>query len=156
RTYTPDATFRVGLTTEQEPNPQSRVRLSTDLDALGIPKMVIEWRPTDATWHTASRFAACLQRQFERAGLGVIELDEWFHRPDAWKSRLVDHYHHIGTARMHESPAHGVVDPDCRVHGINNLYIGSSAVFPTSGHSNPTLTIIALCLRLADQFRELS
>lgn len=156
RTYTPGATFRVGLTTEQEPSPHSRVRLSANRDALGLPKMVIEWRPTNATWHTASQFAACVQRQFQRAGLGTIELDEWFRTPDAWKTNLVDHYHHIGTARMHQSPAHGVVDPDCRVHGIDNLYIGSSAVFPTSGHSNPTLTIVALCLRLADRLRHLS
>lgn len=156
RTYTPNARFLLGLTTEQEPNPDSRVRLSSELDALGLPKMLIDWRPTDATWHTASRFVAALQRQFERAGLGTIELDEWFCTPGAWKTKLVDHYHHIGTARMHESPAHGVVDADCRVHAIDNLYVGSSAVFPTGGHSNPTLTIIALCIRLADRLRDLS
>ena len=54
---------------------------------------------------------------------------------------------------MHDSPRYGVVDRHCRVHGIENLYIGSSAVFPTSGHSNPTLTIIALCIRLADRLK---
>jgi choline dehydrogenase-like flavoprotein len=55
---------------------------------------------------------------------------------------------------MHDSPSQGVVDRNCRVHGVSNLYIGSSAVFPTSGHSNPTLTIIALCMRLADRLKQ--
>jgi choline dehydrogenase-like flavoprotein len=55
---------------------------------------------------------------------------------------------------MHDSPAQGVVNRDCRVHGLDNLYVGSSAVFPTSSHSNPTLTLLALSLRLADHVRQ--
>jgi choline dehydrogenase-like flavoprotein len=56
----------------------------------------------------------------------------------------------MGTARMADSPAKGVVDPDCRVFGADNLYLAGSAVFPTAGHANPTLTIVQLTLRLAD------
>jgi choline dehydrogenase-like flavoprotein len=73
----------------------------------------------------------------------------------AWKGMVVDAAHQMGTARMHESPQFGVVDPACRVHGIDNLYVGSSAVFPTGGHSNPTLTILALCIRIADALKEI-
>ncbi len=58
--------------------------------------------------------------------------------------------HHIGTARMSASPRQGVVDADCKVHSVANLYVGGSAVFPTSGANTPTLTIVTLALRLAD------
>jgi choline dehydrogenase-like flavoprotein len=57
--------------------------------------------------------------------------------------------HHMGTTRMSRDPRHGVVDADSRVHGIENLYVAGSSVFPTSGSANPTLTIVALALRLA-------
>jgi choline dehydrogenase-like flavoprotein len=59
----------------------------------------------------------------------------------------------MGTARMHADPAFGVVNADCRVHGLSNLYVASSAVFPTAGAANPTLTIVALALRLADHIK---
>jgi choline dehydrogenase-like flavoprotein len=59
-------------------------------------------------------------------------------------------WHHMGTTRMHSDPKRGVVDGNCRVHGVSNLYIAGSSVFPTSGHANPTLTIVALALRLGD------
>jgi choline dehydrogenase-like flavoprotein len=65
----------------------------------------------------------------------------------------VDANHHIGTTRMGTDPTISVVDANCRVHGYDNLYVGSSAVFPTGGFSNPTLTILALCLRIADEIK---
>jgi choline dehydrogenase-like flavoprotein len=58
--------------------------------------------------------------------------------------------HHMGTTRMAADPRHGVVDRDCRVHGTDNLYIGGSSVFPTTGHANPTYTLTQLALRLGD------
>jgi len=68
-------------------------------------------------------------------------------------NHITDQYHHMGTTRMHDSPRQGVVDRNCQVHGMSNLFIGSSAVFPTSARSNPTLTILALCLRMADRLK---
>ena len=62
--------------------------------------------------------------------------------------------HHMGTTRMSDSPTTGVVDRDCKVHGIGNLYIASSSVYPTSSWVNPTLTIVALTLRLADHIKQ--
>jgi choline dehydrogenase-like flavoprotein len=65
-------------------------------------------------------------------------------------AQAMDGYHQIGTARMDQSERLGVVDTDCRVHGVNNLYVAGSAVFPTSGQANPTLMAVALAARLAD------
>ena len=62
-------------------------------------------------------------------------------------------YHHLGTTRMHVDPRHGVVDPSCRVHGVSGLHVTGGSVFPTSGAANPTLTIVALALRLADELK---
>jgi choline dehydrogenase-like flavoprotein len=80
------------------------------------------------------------------SGLGTLE-------PGTGEPQYTDASHHMGTTRMADSPRRGVVDRDCRVHGVRNLYIASSAVFPSAGHANPTLTIVALALRLAEHLR---
>jgi choline dehydrogenase-like flavoprotein len=155
RTFVPGARMRIGLTSEQEPNPDSRIRLSHSTDALGMPRSDVHWELTELTLHTMRRFAQTLTQEFNRAGIGEITMEPWvFDDSCEWTRHITDQYHHIGTARMHDSPSQGVVDRNCRVHSVSNLYIGSSAVFPTSGHSNPTLTIIALCMRLADRLKQ--
>jgi choline dehydrogenase-like flavoprotein len=85
-------------------------------------------------------FAAAVQQ----AGLGRVALAE-----DDWSSRMEPALHHLGTTRMHDDPAHGVVDRDARVHDIDNLYVAGGSVFTTGGFANPTLTILALTFRLA-------
>jgi choline dehydrogenase-like flavoprotein len=85
-------------------------------------------------------------------GLGKIS-DETTTREDGWHASMSGGKHHMGTTRMHADPRCGVVDPDCRVHGISNLFIAGSSVFPTTGYANPTLTIVALALRLADYLK---
>ena len=72
---------------------------------------------------------------------------------ESWDS-VVGSYHHMGTTRMSTNPSQGVVNENCQVHGISNLYVAGSSVFPTSGLSNPTLTLIALAIRLADHLKE--
>jgi choline dehydrogenase-like flavoprotein len=62
-------------------------------------------------------------------------------------------WHHLGTTRMHRDPSRGVVDENCRVHEMSNLYIAGGSVLPTGGYANPSLTIVALSLRLADHLR---
>ena len=151
RTFTPGAKFPFVVTMEQEPNPQSRVTLSDDVDALGMPKLRVNWQLTDLTRRTLTTFAQRVREQFELAGIGTIALFDWVVDGEGCTERLADHYHHIGTTRIHESPRNGVVDAHLRVHGVDNLHVASSAVFPTSGHSNPTLTLLALCMRLADR-----
>ncbi|HKW18823.1 MAG TPA: GMC family oxidoreductase [Terriglobales bacterium] len=154
RSFAPAARIQINLTSEQEPNPESRIQLANRTDALGMPLASVGWKLTNLTWHTMKEYAALLVGEFRRIGLGQIELEPWL-RDDSvdWAQYITDQNHHMGTTRMHDSPNEGVVASDCRVHGISNLFIGSSAVFPTSGHSNPTLTIIALCIRIADQLK---
>jgi choline dehydrogenase-like flavoprotein len=154
RSYAPGASMRIGITSEQEPNPESRVLLSEKTDSLGTHRSNVRWRLTDLTRYTIRQYSLLLREEFARAGIGRIELDEWvLDDGQTWTDHVTDQFHHMGTARMHDSPRMGVVDSHCRVHGVSNLYIASSAVFPTSGHSNPTLTIIALCMRLADRLK---
>jgi choline dehydrogenase-like flavoprotein len=73
---------------------------------------------------------------------------------DSWPEVVIGGNHHMGTTRMSDDPRRGVVDRNTRVHGTDNLYIAGSSVFPTSGAANPTLTIVAMTLRLADLLRE--
>jgi choline dehydrogenase-like flavoprotein len=146
--------MRIGLTSEQVPNPESRIQLSDRTDSLGIPRSNVRWKLTELTRYTMRQYCLTLREEFSRAGVGDIQLDEWvFDDAQPWTDHVTDQYHHMGTARMSDSPSQGVVDRNCQIHGVSNLYVASSAVFPTSGHSNPTLTIIALCMRLADRLK---
>lgn len=136
---------------EQMPNLDSRVVLTDDRDRLGQRKVALDWRLADRDSDGVHRSADLLARELGRAGLGRLA-----HKaPD----RLFDtidprpHFHHMGTTRMHADPARGVVDPNCRLHGAENLYVAGSSVFPTVGNANPTLTIIALAMRLADHLK---
>jgi len=154
RSFSPGARMLIGFTSEQEPNPESRILLSERVDALGMPRANVRWMPTELTLHTIREFARMLSHEFRAAGIGEIELETWVvEESEPWKMHITDQFHHIGTARMSDSPRTGVVDRNCQVHGLTNFYVGGSAVFPTSGHSNPTLTIIALCMRMADRLK---
>ena len=155
RNYSPGAKLRFGLMSEQEPNPDSRILLSNRQDVLGIALAEIRGKLTELTRYSMQQFALMLKNEIKIAGIGELELEPWlFDHSGDWMDNVIDQFHHMGTTRMHDSPCYGVVDRHCRVHGISNLFIGSSAVFPTGGHSNPTLTIIALCIRLADRLKQ--
>jgi choline dehydrogenase-like flavoprotein len=143
---------RVQILLEQAPNPESRITLSSERDALGLPKARVDWRLTELERRTARVFVGVLDAEFRRLGLAHLTGSEWLDTED-WTSGFEDAYHPIGTTRMSEDPAAGVVDGDCRVHGLEGLYVCGTSVFPTSGYANPTLTIIALALRLADHLR---
>jgi choline dehydrogenase-like flavoprotein len=147
-----------GSQCEMAPNPDSRVLLSDARDPLGMPKVKLDWRLGELERRTLSEFIKTLAGEFARLGLGSFDVEQAaiLEDPEAWVERAHDSAHHMGTARMHEHPRLGVVDPQCQVHGFANLYIGSSAVFPTSARSNPTLTILALCLRIADHLKQIS
>jgi choline dehydrogenase-like flavoprotein len=128
---------------EQPPDPQSRVSLGHDIDRLGLPRLKLDWRIGDSVRTSVLRLQELLAQQLERSGVGRLE-------PGDADLRFTDASHHMGTTRMAHSPAEGVVDTDCRVHGIANLYVAGSSVFPCAGHANPTLTLVALCLRLCE------
>jgi choline dehydrogenase-like flavoprotein len=143
---------------EQSPNPASRVTLDTATDATGMPRIRLDWRLQEQDVESARGLVDALARQAAAQGLGKVEPADWLRdRPARWAfDELVsDHpiggYHHIGTTRMHEDPRRGVTDGYGRVHGLDNLYVAGSSLFPTAGWANPTLTILALTLRTAER-----
>ena len=139
---------------EQSPNPDSRVTLSAEKDALGMPRAKLDWRLGEIDKRSIRSFYQLLGREMGRTGIGRIQIRDWLLSDDrTWPSFVSGGWHHMGTTRMHTDPRQGVVDPDCKVHGIANLYIGGSAVYPTAGAANPTLTLVALSLRLADHLK---
>jgi choline dehydrogenase-like flavoprotein len=139
---------------EQQPNPDSRITLSDTRDALGMPKLRVDWRYTEGDVDTVSRSIALLAADIAQSGVGRLEYEPGKVREEMLRYGAYDG-HHIGTARMGADPRMSVVNPDCRVHGVSNLFIASAAVFPTSSQANPTLTIVALALRLAEHLRSL-
>lgn len=145
----PQRVYTVFVRTESEPDPESRVRLGDRLDALGMRRPVLDWRVGDFEWETARRTLELLGRALGETGTGRLEVDP-SGRDLREVARLEMGNHHMGTARMSEDPADGVVDRHCRVHGEENLFVAGSAVFPTAGAANPTLTLVALAHRLAD------
>jgi choline dehydrogenase-like flavoprotein len=144
--------FQVSVVSEQEPSDASRITLSRHRDRYGSPLPRITWHKTQKTWETVAHMATTLREEVAKSGLGELEL--WPHvaspRP-YWRALFHDTYHHMGATRMGVTPQAGVVDEQCRVHAVENLYIVSGSVFPTGGHSNVTLTIMALAFRLAEK-----
>ena len=134
---------------EQVPDPASRVTLSEQRDALGVNKLALDWRIGGAERRSVAYLHEMLGRYVQESGIGVMEVQA----SDADELHFSDASHHMGTTRMSEDVRTGVVDRDCRVHGVANLYMAGSSVFATSGHANPTLTIVALTLRLADHLK---
>jgi choline dehydrogenase-like flavoprotein len=139
---------------EQAPNPESRITLSEKRDLLGQRQPVLDWRRSEIDKHSIRVIATAIGEELGRLNLARVRLDDWLlDQSNAWPDSLQGKYHHIGTTRMSSDPKTGVVDRNCAVHGIDNLYAAGSSVFPTSGYAVPTLTIVALALRLADHLR---
>lgn len=142
--------------TENAPRRDSRVTLARRTDALGTPRAVVDWRVGDEELRTAEVFACRLSALLRGSGLGCLDL-AGFPLPrdfELLRERVVGGCHHMGTTRMADDSRDGVVDRECRVYGVENLFVAGSAVFPTGGWSNPTLTLLALCYRLADRLKQ--
>lgn len=139
--------FSLFMRAEQAPNRDSRVTLAGTRDRLGMREARLDWRLGELDRSSIAESVRALAR-----ALGAARLGHVYSRPDQepdFMQRAQGGYHHMGTARMHADPRRGVVDRDCRVHGVDNLYLAGSSVFPTTGFANPTLTIVALATRLA-------
>jgi choline dehydrogenase-like flavoprotein len=151
----PDSRFALfSLRSEQAPNPDSRVTLTDDRDTLGLRRSRLDWRLTDLDKRSIRALTEALGAEFARLGIGRVRLADWLLADDdSWLSRMGHGNHHMGTTRMAADPRQGVVDADCRVHHVDNLYVAGSSVFATGGCANPTLTIVALALRLADHLK---
>jgi choline dehydrogenase-like flavoprotein len=137
------------LVLEPQPNFDSRIRLSDDRDALGLRRLEVDWRLTDADLRGARRAIELLGLEIGRQGLGRV-YGPILDNGSEWPDNLEAGKHHCGTTRMAAEPRLGVVDENCRVFGTSNMYVTGSSVFPTIGYANPTLTIVALTLRLAE------
>jgi len=145
--------FKIVTTQEQAPNPASRVRLASERDALGMPRPALDWRLSELDRQTIEVAVDELAKAFGAAGSARI------HAPlelqtRGWPQHIPISWHHCCTTRMSDDPKNGVVDANGRVHGVDNLYVAGSSVFSTSGNGNPTLSIVALALRLADRLKE--
>lgn len=134
---------------EQAPNAESRVMLSRERDRLGCPRVALHWSLTSVDKRTLHRAHEVLDEELTRAGIGSLDVAVGS-EDGPWPPGIRGARHHMGTTRMHRDVRRGVVDADCRVHGTGNLYVAGSSVFPTSGAANPTLTIVALAIRLAE------
>jgi choline dehydrogenase-like flavoprotein len=143
---------RFQVIVEPAPDRDSRVTLSdTERDKLGMPRVRVHWHLTDQVRHTFDRTIAIISEELRKTGVAAVDVEppilggEWpssFEKEGTW--------HHMGTTRMHESPKQGVVDADCKMHGVANLYVAGSSVFPTAGANFPTITLAALALRLSE------
>jgi choline dehydrogenase-like flavoprotein len=145
-----DSTTFISVESEQAPNPDSRVLLDQERDALGLRRVVLDWRLSELDYHTMRTMAQTIAQELGRLGVARVQLREWLRDDEVtWPDDLSRANHHMGTTRMADDPRRGVVDRDSRVFGHDNLYVAGSSVFPTSGCANPTLSIVALTLRLA-------
>lgn len=142
---------RVALRTEQVPNRDSRVTLAATKDALDMPKARLIWRLGEQDERTLRRGRELLAAELGRAGLGRMQVAET--ESDRLSDYALGGHHHMGTTRMASDPARGVVDSDCRVHGVSNLHMAGSSVFTTAGFANPTLNLVALAVRLGRHLR---
>jgi choline dehydrogenase-like flavoprotein len=146
---------------EQAPNPASRVSLTDETDPTGVPRVKLDWRLSQIDVRSVAVLVESLGGELERLGLGSVEPEDWL-STGRWRtdplvsSHPIGGYHHMGTTRMGRDPRTSVTDPDARVHGLANLWVAGSSLFPTGGWANPTLTIVALALRGAERIsREL-
>ncbi|WP_412093770.1 GMC family oxidoreductase [Mycolicibacterium iranicum] len=135
---------------EQDPTTSSSVTLSSRRDSFGRPFAAVSWLVGEFERRTLESLAQEVDSYLRRNEIGRVVISESLRAPgDAWKSAIRDNQHHVGTARMAPSERNGVVDPDGKVHGLQNVYLSGGAVMPTGSHANPTLTMTALGFRLA-------
>ena len=135
---------------EQTPDPLSRVTLAKQTDVLGMPLLRIDWRIGELERRSVARLNELIGLELRRTGSFEHFRNNHLLDDTNWRSQFIDRAHPSGTTRMSDYPKQGVVDRNCKVHGVDGLYIAGSSVFPTAGHANPTLTIVALAIRLAD------
>ncbi len=140
----------IGCRAEQSPNPDSRIVLEHEKDVFGMNKVRLDWRLTKQDEESLSRAQQILDNDWDFPGKDPHTTGA----ADEHATDITAAAHHMGTTRMHRDPKRGVVDEQCRVHGTRNLYIAGSSVFPTTGWAPPTLTVVALALRLADHLKQ--
>ncbi|MGD0808485.1 MAG: GMC family oxidoreductase [Acidimicrobiales bacterium] len=146
--------FELVYQPEQAPNHDNRVTLGQRRDALGNRVARLDWRWSEIDVVSIRRVREILASELRASGLGdlVEPEDDTIHGIFGEVAPMTAH-HHLGTTRMHDDPRQGVVDRDCRLHGSSSVYVAGGSVFPTGGYANPTLTVVALAVRLADELK---
>ena len=145
----------VFIACEQSLDPENRVSLTAGRDRFGLRKVRLDWRLSEMDLRTMKSAAMEVARHLAEHDAGRMKIADWLlddRLPTG--DELYGGNHHMGATRMSDDPNTGVVDESCKVHALENLYIGGSSVFPTSGHANPTYTIVQLALRQADILHE--
>jgi choline dehydrogenase-like flavoprotein len=138
---------------EQIPKPESRLELSTSRDRFGVQQLRIDWRIDPLEMRSLCRLHEVVRDRLAATGAGTFE-SQLDRLSDDWPI-VQDSAHHMGTTRMHLDPRQGVTDAQGRVHEVQNLFVSGSSLLPTSGYANPTLTIVALAIRLAEHLKSL-
>ena len=152
KSHTP-RNYKIEYHIEQIPSANNRVYLSDQHDIHGQPLAALDWTLSDIETQSIKRLHSMLADQLEETQTGTLTWDSGS-PPDFDNLNIDDSSHHMGTTRMGNDEATSVVNSDCKVHGIRNLYVVGSSVFPTSGFANPTFTIVALAIRLADKLKK--
>jgi hypothetical protein len=145
--------YPIDFHAEQTPNPACRLRLIESVDRFGTPLAAVDWRMNDADIASIAANFRTARDAFATTGVAVLDFDDEALEDRIRQDAVPVGGHHLGMARMSDDPEHGVVDANLRMHGVDNAYVVGGAVLPTSGHANPTFTIVALAVRLADHLK---
>ena len=149
-----DKVFKITVRTIQEQSPKlNKIVLDNKTDPVGIPKSKIFWKQTNKELESARKITEEIGKLFVDYGLGRISLYEHMYTGEKNYPLTVGN-HQLGGTNMGNNMKDSVVDKNLKVHGVENLFISGSSVFPTSGHCHPTFTIISLSLRLGDHIKD--
>lgn len=143
--------FSLGCGMELTPDPDRRFTLDAERDALGMPKLKLHMRIANSDFAHFRETLKELGRQLLVSRIGMLRLN--LKERSEWLDGLDWGNHHMGTTRINVDPRKGVVDANLQVHGVSNLFVAGSSVYPTYGAANPTLNLLALALRLADHLK---
>jgi choline dehydrogenase-like flavoprotein len=144
--------YSLGCGMELQPDPDRRLTLSDQRDPLGMPRLNLHMTIADSDFERYRVTMTELGRQLLAARSGMIKLT--YSTREEWVAAMDWGNHHLGTTRMSDDPKSGVVDANCQVYGVPNLFVAGSSVFPTYSANNPTLNLLALTLRLGDHLKQ--
>lgn len=140
---------------EQVPNPDSRVSIGPERDRLGLRRVILNWQLNDSDYRTIRKLGMGVAKEMAKTNVARVQLNKSLIEDTGPIDGVHWHCHHMGTTRMSEDPKYGVVDKNLKIHGVDNLFVVGSSVFPTGGGCNPTFTLVMLALRLGHHIAQL-
>jgi choline dehydrogenase-like flavoprotein len=147
--------FQLFTRMEQAPNPDSRITLDTEKDALGMPRAKLNWVLKSLEKNSLRKINTIIGEEAGRVSMGRVKVYDYLQdeNDETWPSFTGGGWHHMGTTRMSDDSRQGVVDANCKLHNISNLYVAGASCYVTAGAVNPTLTLISLTIRLSDHLK---